>query len=213
MTGLRWETELHPTETRGVVGVRERSSQGKRFPSEDATYNDRGNKPLSCGRPVAQSEEHGARSKGGLWGEAKRAGDSQQGREWDVAYRRPDMGEPLGSSPSRPPSRGFNPPRRLPSCAYKAPGDPSFAGASFSFLPACVTPPLLFRNLLLSLVWRGNLIPWFLSAFNRSHTAVLPTNLSSNWACSSRTLHTPQTPRYSAVPLASICLRWTHRRR
>ena len=53
---------------------------------------------------------------------------------------------------------GFNPPRRPPSCAYKAPGDPSFVGASFSFLPACVTPPLLFCNLFLSLVWIGDLI-------------------------------------------------------
>ena len=47
------------------MGVRERSSQGKEFTSEDATYSDREIRPLSCARPAARSEEHGARSKDG----------------------------------------------------------------------------------------------------------------------------------------------------
>jgi hypothetical protein len=47
--------------------------------------------------------------------------------------------------------------RRL--SAYKARGDLSFAGVSCSFRPAlCVTPPLLFHNLLFSLVWISDLI-------------------------------------------------------
>ena len=50
------------------MGVRERPSQGNGFTSEDATYSDRKNRPLSCARPAARSEEprskeQGARSK------------------------------------------------------------------------------------------------------------------------------------------------------
>ena len=41
-----------------VWGVRERSSQGNRFTSEDATYSDRENKLLSC-----TDQQHKARSK------------------------------------------------------------------------------------------------------------------------------------------------------
>jgi hypothetical protein len=39
----------------------------------------------------------------------------------------------------------------------KLPGDPPFVGASFSSHPAHV-PPLLFRNLLISLLWISGLI-------------------------------------------------------
>jgi len=44
LTGLSEETKLHSTETCGVVRLRERSSRGERFKSEDATYNDKENK-------------------------------------------------------------------------------------------------------------------------------------------------------------------------
>jgi hypothetical protein len=43
LTGLS-EEKLHSTETCGVVRLRERSSRGERFKSEDATYNDKENK-------------------------------------------------------------------------------------------------------------------------------------------------------------------------
>jgi hypothetical protein len=106
----------------------------------------------------ASSTKRGAWSKDGLWDEAKRTGDSQQGREWDVAYGRPDTVSRWGLRRRGRCRGGFNPLRRPPSCASKAPGDPSFTRASFSFLPAYVTPPLLFHNLLPSLVWIGDLI-------------------------------------------------------
>jgi hypothetical protein len=44
LTGLGEETKLHSIETCGVVRVRERSSRGERFKSENAIYNDKENK-------------------------------------------------------------------------------------------------------------------------------------------------------------------------
>ena len=59
LTTLRWETKLHSMKRSGVVGVRERSSQGKEIKNEDATYNDWKNGPLSLHQ--ASSMKQGAR--------------------------------------------------------------------------------------------------------------------------------------------------------
>jgi len=70
---------------------------------------------------------------------ARRTDDSQQGREWDVAYGRPDTVSrwgPLCRGRGRGTSNLLGD-RRLE--AYKAPGDPPFAGASCSSCPACVS--------------------------------------------------------------------------
>jgi hypothetical protein len=71
LTRLRWETKLHSMKRSGVVGVRERSSQGKEIKNEDATYNDWKN-----GAPElhqASSMKQGARDH---YDEARRTGDS-----------------------------------------------------------------------------------------------------------------------------------------
>jgi hypothetical protein len=75
-----------------------------------------------------------------------------------VAYGWTRYCEPLGSSLSRPLSRGFTPPRDRRPGAYKARGGPFFAGASCSFrlayeLLLCFS----LANLLLSIMWIGDL--------------------------------------------------------
>jgi hypothetical protein len=72
-----------------ITGVRERSSRGWGSNGEDPTDNDRKNRLYWR---QASSTKQGARgrSKDDLWDEARRTGDSRQGRKWDVAYGRPD---------------------------------------------------------------------------------------------------------------------------
>src|SRR4051794_11339827 len=64
-----------------------------------------------------------------------------------------------------------------------------------------------------SLAWVGDLVSMASTGCQPIAPQALPADPSLNRACSSRNLQHPQTPRCSALPLVSICLWWTYRRR
>jgi hypothetical protein len=117
----------------------------------------------------------------------------------DVTHGRPDTREPLGTY-CRGRCRGLPTPRRPASCACKAPGDPPFTGVSSSSCRPGLCVTFHFSCAIYSFppVDKRTRFRWLPRAAHRSPTAI-PTDPSSNWACSPRNSKPPASP--GAQPL------------